>query len=79
MRSEGVSAAGRTPGETYHGGLAGENIRNGWLQLLMPCPNPQKLTQIVAPVFDSFDWQNEKRMTSRKAPYWDMDAADTGN
>lgn len=64
----------KDPSEDYIGGLAGENLLDGRLELLMPCPNPKRLLKVVRSIFDGFNWGCERRVFGRNSPYWDVDA-----
>ncbi|TWU06411.1 hypothetical protein [Stieleria varia] len=65
-----------TPDEPFVGGLAGEETESGWIRILMPCPQPDKLLKVVLPLFQAFTWKGEKKLSKRNVPYWDDSADD---
>jgi hypothetical protein len=62
------------PTQKYIGGLAGENVGDGYIDLLMPCPNPKQLYQALHECIDDLDWRGQKHVYGRDSPYWDVDA-----
>lgn len=64
------------PDDEYLGGLAGAEIADGWLRLLLPCQNATKLHAFLQETLSRIDFKGETRVSIRMAPYWDDEADD---